>query len=57
MEGPRYLLPTEPDRLMVDFGATPVTGIQTLVIEKLRAYFGHRQEDVLNALENYPEQP
>ena len=30
----------EPDRLVVDFGATPVTGIHVLLVEKLREYFG-----------------
>ena len=30
----------EPDRLVVDFGATPVTGIHVLLVEKLRAHFG-----------------
>ncbi len=30
----------EPDRVVVDFGATPVTGIHVLLVEKLRAHFG-----------------
>lgn len=30
----------QPDGVVVDFGATPVTGMHTLVIEKLRTYFG-----------------
>lgn len=30
----------QPDRIVVDFGATPVTGIHVLVVEKLRAHFG-----------------
>jgi len=30
----------QPDRVVVDFGATPVTGIHVLVVEKLRAHFG-----------------
>ncbi len=30
----------EPDRLAVDFGATPVTGIHVLMVEQLRSHFG-----------------
>ncbi len=30
----------EPERLVVDFGATPVTGIHVLLVQKLRAHFG-----------------
>ena len=30
----------EPERLVVDFGATPVTGIHSLMVEKLRNHFG-----------------
>lgn len=30
----------EPERVVVDFGATPVTGIHVLLVEKLRAHFG-----------------
>ena len=30
----------QPDRVVVDFGATPVTGIHVLLVEKLRAHFG-----------------
>jgi len=29
-----------PGRIVIDFGATPVTGIHVLVIKKLRAYYG-----------------
>jgi hypothetical protein len=29
-----------PDRIAIDFGATPVTGIHVLIIEKLREYYG-----------------
>jgi hypothetical protein len=29
-----------PDRIAIDFGATPVTGIHVLIIQKLRAYYG-----------------
>lgn len=36
----------QPDRLVVDFGATPVTGIHVLVVEKLRAHFGLTQKAV-----------
>lgn len=35
-----------PDRIPVDFGATPVTGIHVLAIEKLRAYFGFEKRPV-----------
>ncbi len=30
----------QPDKIVVDFGATTVTGIHVLVVEKLREYFG-----------------
>ncbi|MGC9353770.1 MAG: uroporphyrinogen decarboxylase family protein [Mariniphaga sp.] len=30
----------QPDRIVVDFGSTPVTGIHVLSIEKLRKYYG-----------------
>ncbi len=30
----------QPDRVVVDFGATPVTGIHVKVVEQLRDYFG-----------------
>lgn len=30
----------EPDRMVVDFGASPVTGIHVLLVEKLRDHFG-----------------
>ncbi len=30
----------QPDRIAVDFGATPVTGIHVLAIERLRNYYG-----------------
>jgi hypothetical protein len=29
-----------PDRIAIDFGATPVTGIHVLIIQKLREYYG-----------------
>jgi len=32
-----------PDRIAVDFGATPVTGIHVLTIKKLREYYGFRK--------------
>lgn len=35
-----------PDRVPVDFGATPVTGIHCLAIEKLRDYYGLEQKPV-----------
>lgn len=36
----------QPGRLVVDFGSTPVTGIHTLVIEKLREHFGLEKRPV-----------
>ena len=35
-----------PDRVPVDFGATPVTGIHVLAISKLRNYFGLEEKPV-----------
>ena len=35
-----------PDRVPVDFGATPVTGIHVLAIEQLREYFGFEKKPV-----------
>jgi hypothetical protein len=35
-----------PDRITVDFGATPVTGIHVLAIQKLREYYGLKKEPV-----------
>ena len=29
-----------PDRIAIDFGATPVTGIHVLIVQKLREYYG-----------------
>lgn len=36
----RTLNHEQPDRMVVDFGATTVSGIHVLVVEKLRAHFG-----------------
>ncbi|MCG8307887.1 MAG: hypothetical protein MI975_10895 [Cytophagales bacterium] len=36
----------QPDRIPVDFGATPVTGIHVLAIENLRKYFGLEERPV-----------
>lgn len=36
----------QPDRLVVDFGATPVSGIHVLMVEKLRAHFGLEKKPV-----------
>jgi hypothetical protein len=36
----------QPDRVVVDFGSTAVTGIHVLVVEKLRKYFGLEQRPV-----------
>lgn len=42
----------QPDRLVVDFGATPVTGIHVLVVKKLRAHFG-LEEKAVKVVEPY----
>jgi hypothetical protein len=36
----------QPDRVVVDFGSTAVTGIHVLVVEKLRTYFGLERKTV-----------
>jgi hypothetical protein len=36
----------QPDRVVVDFGAAPVTGIHVLAIERLREYFGLEKKPV-----------
>ncbi len=36
----------QPDRIVVDFGATPVTGIHVLMVEQLRDYFGLEKKPV-----------
>jgi len=36
----------QPDRVVVDFGATPVTGIHVWVVEQLRNHFGLEQKPV-----------
>ena len=36
----------QPDRVVVDFGATPVTGIHVRVVEQLRDHFGLAQKPV-----------
>lgn len=36
----------EPDAIPVDFGATPVTGVHVLAIERLRAYYGLEKQPV-----------
>jgi uroporphyrinogen-III decarboxylase len=36
----------EPDKIPVDFGATTVTGIHILVVDKLRAYYGLEKRPV-----------
>ncbi len=36
----------QPDRVVVDFGSTAVTGIHVLVVEKLREYFGLEKRPV-----------
>jgi len=35
-----------PDRIVTDFGATPVTGIHVLAIERLRTYYGLEKKPV-----------
>lgn len=36
----------QPDRMVVDFGAGPVTGIHCLLVEKLRDHFGLEKKAV-----------
>jgi hypothetical protein len=36
----------QPDRVVVDFGSTSVTGIHVLVVEKLREYYGLQKKPV-----------
>jgi hypothetical protein len=36
----------QPDRMVVDFGASPVTGIHCLLVEKLRDHFGLEKKPV-----------
>ena len=36
----------QPDRVVVDFGSTAVTGIHVLVVEKLREYYGLQKKPV-----------
>ena len=42
----RTLNHREPDKLVVDFGATSVTGIHVSIVEKLRKYFGLKYKPV-----------
>jgi hypothetical protein len=36
----------QPDKVVVDFGSTPVTGIHVLIVEKLRNHFGLEKKPV-----------
>ncbi len=36
----------QPDKIAVDFGGTPVTGIHVLALENIRKHFGLRQEPI-----------
>jgi hypothetical protein len=36
----------QPDRLVVDFGSSPVTGIHAVIVEKLREYYGLEKKPV-----------
>ncbi|MCP3931214.1 MAG: methyltransferase [Bacteroidetes bacterium] len=36
----------QPDRIAIDFGATPVTGIHVLAIERMREYYGLEKKPV-----------
>ena len=36
----------QPDKVVVDFGSTPVTGIHALIVEKLREYYGLEKRPV-----------
>jgi len=42
----RTLRHEAPDRMVVDFGATPVTGIHVLMVEQLRSHFGLEKKPV-----------
>ncbi len=37
----------QPDRMVVDFGSTAVTGIHALMVERLRAHFGLEKRPVI----------
>ena len=36
----------QPDKVVVDFGSTGVTGIHVLIVEKLREYYGLEKKPV-----------
>ena len=36
----------QPDKVVVDFGSTAVTGIHVLIVEKLREYYGLEKKPV-----------
>jgi hypothetical protein len=36
----------QPDRVVVDFGSSPVTGIHAVIVEKLREYYGLEKKPV-----------
>ena len=36
----------QPEKLVVDFGSTPVTGIHVMVVEQLRKHFGFEYKPV-----------
>jgi len=36
----------QPDKVVIDFGATSVTGIHVLIVEKLREYYGLEKKPV-----------
>jgi len=36
----------EPDKIAVDFGGTPVTGIHVLAIENIRKHYGLEQRPI-----------
>jgi len=43
----------EPDRIPVDFGATPVTGVSASVVSKLRDYYGLSNDPPVKVIEPY----
>ena len=43
----------EPDRVPIDFGSTPVTGISTSIVHKLREYFGLDNSILVKIIEPY----
>lgn len=43
----------EPDKIPIDFGSTPVTGISASIVSKLREYYGLDNETLVKVIEPY----